>query len=393
MTRGWVAGLLLFAASIPARADAPDSYDRIVPALMKKWDVNGGAVAVSREGKLLLARGYGLADVEAQEPVKPTSLFRIASLSKAITATAILRLVERGRLKLDDKVFDALEDLKPSDGFADPRLGVITIRQLLQHSGGWDRDASFDPMFEGGRISKALGLPGPPDADDVARYMTGMPLQFAPGTRYAYSNFGYLLLGRVIEKLSGQSYGSYVRANVLKPAGAGCMRLGRTALYDRAPGEVRYYSSEGRDPNGDWSIEAMDSHGGWLASAVDLLRFVDSIEGAGKLPRLLTPESVAAMTARPAPPLWAGSDHWYGMGWEVRAAPGGFNWWHTGSLDGTTTLMVRAGNGFSWVALFNGRPKDKDGFAAELDREMWRAFKEAGRGLDGDHFADFPPCR
>ncbi|HEY8021713.1 MAG TPA: serine hydrolase domain-containing protein, partial [Thermoanaerobaculia bacterium] len=116
------------------------SYDRIVPALLAKWGVPGAAVAVVKDGRLVLARGYGWADRQERRPVEPDSLFRIASLSKSLTSAAILGLVEEGRLRLDDRAFDLL-GLAPRPGArANPDLRRITLRNLLQHSGGWDRD-------------------------------------------------------------------------------------------------------------------------------------------------------------------------------------------------------------------------------------------------------------
>jgi N-acyl-D-amino-acid deacylase len=371
------------------------SFDRAVLGLMAKWKIPGGSVAVLKDGRLVLAHGYGWADRESRQPAGPGSLFRIASLSKSLTAAAVLKLVENGRLRLDDKAFEILGDLKPRPGAViNPELRKITLRHLLQHSGGWDRDQSFDPMFQSREIAAALGVPSPASSRDIIRYMLEKPLQFSPGTRYAYSNFGYCVLGRVIEKVTGERYEDFVRSRILRPAGVTSMRLGRTRLEDRAPGEVRYYGFPGSGlapsvfpsgparvplPYGGFYIEAMDSHGGWLASATDLARFIAALDGQPHHPRILSPRSVEEMTARPAPPLWVGTDNWYGMGWQVRTAEGGTNWWHTGSLDGTTTLMVRAGIGVTWVVLFNSRPKDADAFAGELDSGMWKAEQEVRR--------------
>jgi CubicO group peptidase (beta-lactamase class C family) len=382
------------------------SFDRVVSELMAKWHIPGGAIAVVKDGRLILARGYGWADRERREPVEPGSLFRIASLSKSLTAAAVLKLVEEGRLHLDDPAFPLLGHLAPRPGArVNPQLARITIRNLLQHSGGWDRDQAFDPMFRSPEIVRALGVPAPASAEAVVRYMLDQPLQFTPGTRYVYSNFGYCVLGRVIEKVAGERYETYVKRQILRPAGVTCMQLGRTLERDRAPGEVRYYGYPGIGlapsvfpggpakvpwPYGGWAIEAMDAHGGWLAGAVDLARFIDAVDGRGAHPQVLSQSSIQEMTARPAPPLWAGKEIWYGMGWLVR--PSENNWWHTGSLDGTTTLMVRAGNGLTWVALFNSRPKDSDKLSGELDIGMWKAVAGVSRWPDGDRWGDFPGC-
>jgi CubicO group peptidase (beta-lactamase class C family) len=432
------------------------SYDRIIPALMRRWHVPGGAVAVVKDGRLILARGYGWADQESRQPVQPEALFRIASLTKPITAAAVLELVEGGRLRLDAPAFALLGDLARGGGVAgragipgvggiggvagvagvggiacvagmggvagqagvagighvagtagvrsDPRLRQVTILDLLQHTGGWDPDQSFDPMFRSRDIARAQGVPAPAGADAIVRYMLDQPLQAAPGTRYAYSNFGYCVLGRVIEKATGRRYEDYVEANVLRPAGITRMRLGHTLPGERAPGEVRYYGYPGIGlarsvfpggpprvpwPYGGWYIEAMDSHGGWIASAVDLARFVCAVDGRGHRPQILRPRTIERMTARPAPPVAVGADSWYGMGWQVRPAGGDANWWHNGSLDGTSAIMVRANNGLTWVALFNSRPKNADQFGSELDGALWRAAGAVERWPAHDRFKRF----
>jgi CubicO group peptidase (beta-lactamase class C family) len=377
------------------------SFDRIVPNLMAKWQLPGGSVAVVKDGRLVLARGYGWADRESHQPVEPGSLFRIASLSKSLTAAAILKLAEEGRLRLDDKAFELL-NLAPRPGARmNPALQRITIRQLLQHTGGWDRDKSFDPMFQSREIAATMGAPPPANAETIVRYMLEKPLQFTPGTRYAYSNFGYCVLGRVIEKITGERYEDFVKTHILRPAGVTSMRIGHSLLPGRAPREVRYYGFPGIGlaqsvfangparvpwPYGGWSIEAMDAHGGWIASATDMARFIDAVDGRNHHPQILRPASIQQMIARPVPPPWKGSDNWYGMGWQVRPAEGDANWWHAGSLDGTTTLMVRAYNGLTWVALFNSRPKDSDRLGGELDNAMWQAVQQVQRWPAHDLF-------
>lgn len=392
-------------AAIPATGMAPPgmaSYDRVVRALMVKWHIPGAAVAVLRNDRLVLARGYGFADRDARETVQPDSLFRIASVSKPITATAILRLVEQGRLNLDDRAFDILKDLQPPPGATvDPRLRTITIRQLLQHAGGWDRDKSFDPMFIPERAARALGEPAPARARTVVRYMMGQPLQFDPGTQYAYSNFGYCVLGRIIEKVSGQDYQSYMRERLLRPMGITDMRIGHTRLNERAAGEVHYYDYPGAPlvrsvfsdvkepvptPYGGFYLEALDAHGGWIASAVDLMRFVAAEDRYPQRPDFLSAASLSLMLERPAPPLWVNTPTYYGMGWSVRPVQGGRNWWHNGSLPGTLSLMVRAYNGLCWAIVINTRPQDADACGGEMDNAMWQAAAGVTQWPDDDLF-------
>lgn len=354
-------------------------FDNVMTDFVTKNELPGAALAVGREGKLFYERGYGWADVEERQPVQPTSLFRIASISKPITAVAILKLAQDRRLKLDDKAFEILK-LEPhlrADAKADPRLGDVTIKQLLQHTGGWDREKSFDPMFRSVVISESLKVMAPAKPEHVIRYMLGQPLDFAPGERYAYSNFGYCVLGRIIEKASGQPYEKYVQTAVLKPLGISTMKIGHTRLADRTANEVRYYSKKPQDgpsvfaedlgkpvphPYGAWYLEAMDAHGGWIASAPDLVKFAMQFDLPPKQ-RLLNDDSMKVMVRRPEGR--AGHDEngsptpfYYGCGWLVRPLQGSdeANIWHNGSLPGTSTIVVRRGKDkLCWAVLFNSR--------------------------------------
>lgn len=360
-------------------------YDRVITQLMSKWGVPGGSLAVSKDGRLVLAKAYGTADKEKNLPVQPESLFRIASVSKTITAVAVLKLVEEGKLDLEAKAFKILDNLKPVSGkTVDPRIYNITIRQLLQHSGGWDGDKSFDPMFSPAKASVEVDATQPATSETIIRYMLGQPLDFDPGSQYAYSNFGYCVLGRIIEKVTGRSYYDYVMDKILRPAGATSMRLGKSLENERYDGEVHYYDYEGAPmalsvfpgslivpwPYGGFDIEAMDAHGGWVATAADLLRFVTALDSG----KLIKADTLTTMVSHPMAPLWQGSSYYYGMGWLVRPNGNTANWWHTGSLPGTYSIVVRTFNGFAWAALFNTRPKDVDAFSKELDNALWDAY-------------------
>ena len=350
--------------------------DSLVSALMKEHRVPGMSVSVARYGKVLFSRGYGYADIAKREPVKPSSLFRVASISKPITAVAVLQLIENGLLKLDDNVFEVLDhdnDITAAGDKFDSRMRDVTIRHLLEHRGGWDRDKSFDAMFQSVRFAKEPGTNAPADQATVIKSMFSQELDFTPGERYAYSNFGYCLLGRVIEKLSGQAYESYVRDHVLAPIGITSMKTGSSRLEGKAPDEVRYYqpgtgksvfqADLGQEvpwPYGGWSLEAMDSHGGWIATAADLATFATAFDNSDSCV-LLRKESIDLMYQRP--PGLAGFEpdgtkkpDFYSFGWSNRVVSDGkVNHWHTGSLDGTSTCMIRRHDGFSMVALLNSR--------------------------------------
>jgi N-acyl-D-amino-acid deacylase len=386
------------------------SFDSMISEFMKEHGAVGCALAATDGGRLVYARGYGYADLAEQRPVLPTSLFRIASISKPLTAVAVLQLAEQDRLSLEDEVLDVLEGQPCLEGreVADPRWREITIGHLLQHRGGFDRDQSFDPMFQSVRFAHALGVPPPAGSNEVIRAMLGESLEFDPGQRYAYSNFGYCLLGRVIEAVAKQSYEDYVRQHVLAPLGIHSMRIGKTRLEGRREDEVRYYDpgkspsvfAEDLDqrvpgPYGGWHLEAMDSHGAWIASAVDLARFAVAFDEPQAC-KILSPQSIELMYARP--PGLAGHDAdgkptptYYSCGWSNRVvADGKFNRWHTGSLPGTATILVRRHDGLNWVVLFNSRVSPR---AAHLGRAVDGLVHQAADRVeqwpDGDLFEEF----
>jgi N-acyl-D-amino-acid deacylase len=362
---------------------------------MRERSIPGGALAVVKDRRLVHARGYGWADREKQTQATASSLFRIASLSKPITAVAVLKLVEQARLDLEARVFDllALEKHRLPDRPLDARWRSVTVRQLLHHTGGWDREKSFDPMFRSRLIARELEATPPARPHDILRYMLGQPLDFDPGTRYAYSNFGYCLLGRVIERVSNRAYEDFVRREVLAPAGATRMRLGASLEDGRAGDEARYYTGddakarnvfdrEPRDvplPYGGFCLEAMDAHGGWIASVTDLARFLAALD-APRGKALLRPRTRELLAEPPPAPAWrkpdgAQEEAFYACGWMVRPRrkEGGANWWHMGSLPGTAALLVRRWDGVSYAALFNQRSRDWQNRDAAIDPLLYEA--------------------
>ncbi|MDF7813854.1 serine hydrolase [Hymenobacter sp. YC55] len=337
--------------------------DDAVQAFLQKWRIPGGAVALTKDGRLVYARGFGLAHRKAQTLVQPTHQFRIASLSKPITAAAIMLLVESQRLQLDSPVFGPRGILADSSygTLADERMAQITIRHLLEHSAGWDREVSTDVMFDPVEIARLMDVYPPAGPKSIIRYALNRSLDFAPGTRYAYSNVGYCVLGRVIEQLTHQPYEDYVQTHLLAPLGITAMRIGASIPTNPETEEVRYYAALGshlvpsifsrsiRVPfaYGGFYLEAMDAHGGWIASAPDLLRFLVAVDGFATKPDLLSPATLQQMTT-PNPDLHSG----YGLGWWVNAEN---SWCHTGSLPGSSALLERTSTGYTWVILLNSR--------------------------------------
>lgn len=394
-------------ASVPRFVSAESSPDAaleeklsgIMETYLKDRGFPGGQLAVGRGGKILLSKGFGLADRDKNLAVQPRTLFRIASVSKPLTAVATLVLVEEGRLSLDAKMLEVLQPdiFLPEGKTADARLKDITIRQLLQHTAGWNRDKSGDVMFEEDEIAEALGIPLPVRPKDVIREALGRPLDFDPGAQYSYSNFGYCVLGRIIEKLSGEAYEKFVLERVLKPAGSEGPRLGKTLT--QAEGESRYYApgKDGREregtpvfpglpdkvpwPYGTWCLETLDAHGGWISSAEDMVRFGMSLDDIGKTSPFKKRETWDTLIL--PPPGAPGHDkdgkpkaNSYGCGFSLTRDGDKTSIDHSGSLPGTTTFLWKRADGFTWAAFFNQRSDGRGGDGAIEER--------LNKALDGE---------
>lgn len=334
---------------------------------MADWGLPGAQIAIARDGELLLSRADGIAD--EGRPVTTSTRFRIASLSKPITAAAVHVLVAEDQLALDEPVLPHLDGVP-----ADPRWDRITVRHLLEHSAGFDRQASHDWTFESRRVARELGERGPPELDAILRVVMRRPLSFDPGSGYAYSNLGYSILGAVIEDVTGQPYERFVRERVLAPAGIERMELGRTRPDERPADEARYFPhpAEARSrsvfddqarvptPDGGFYLAPMAAHGGWIGTAEDLVRFMARLDGRPSPPDLISEEGLDAMLRAPSHRDWDGASIHYGHGFFVVDGPDGRAWLHDGSKPGTTAFMMRAEDGTVMAALFNGRPVEGD---------------------------------
>jgi CubicO group peptidase (beta-lactamase class C family) len=334
---------------------------RIARAFMVQYSVPGMSIAITRRGKFVYQHQFGMADKQAAQQVLPDSLFRIASVTKPITSVTIFTLIEKGRLNLSDKVFGASGILGTQYGKTPYKQFVtdITVDDLLTHTcGGWQND-STDPMFrfDSWDHAKLIGWT-----------LENLTLSYPPGQHWAYSNFGYCLLGRVIEHVTGQPYGDYVQASILAPCGISDMRIAENKMNQRVPNEVVYYGQYGEDPY-KINVTRMDSHGGWMATPSDLAIFLDHVGGAGTIPGLLKPETIKTMTT-PSPAYAQDSPGKYARGWMVRNNGAG-NWWHSGSLPGSTTIMVHTATGLCWAALTNTRTEPSDEIGAAIDQMVW----------------------
>jgi CubicO group peptidase (beta-lactamase class C family) len=356
-------------------APAFDGVNKAMAAFLKKWRINGASLAIAKDGRLLYARGFGYADVEQKTAVTPAHVFRVASVSKLVTATAVMKLVEEGRLGLDDKVFGSEGVLRDFVGckICDERALQITVRRLLEHSAGWDTSNGDDPMFMGHAIAGERHISLPIGIKDIACFVLGRPLHFEVGDHSEYSNFGYALLGYIVEKVAGVACEDYVRDALLSPMGISNMRLGNSYPRDRYADETSYYDAPGAKPvaafdnprlyvpkcRGGYDMRTLGAAGGWVASPVALLRFALCIDGKPEMPDILSPESVAEMVR---------SDSIFDpFGWRMTDER---RWIRTGTLIGTSAAVVRDTSGWCWAFVTNTTSKKGADFPFEVENMM-----------------------
>lgn len=325
---------------------------------LRQWNLTGMSMAIVKNGKLVYAHGFGFADAETKQIVDAGNIFRIASVSKLITAVAIMKLVEKRLISLDSKVFGPHAILKDSvfHKVVDKRLYDVTVRHLLAHSGGWTQTYG-DPAFNSLVVLEKTGETGAATIDSYFRFVASRKLHFTPGTRSSYSNMGYMFLSRVIEAVSHKPYEDFVRDEVLIPNGIFDMHIGKSFLEQRRPNEVKYYESDDNQfvpafdgsgkmvpkPYGGNPIELLSSAGGWVASSIELAKLLVMIDGFKSYPDIIPNNLINQMVD--------GTKTRGPLGWKTVKKNG--EWVRTGSMAGTSAIMKRQANGFCWVVLFN----------------------------------------
>lgn len=356
------------------------NFDTAMLNILSQYNVPGGQLAITYHGRLVYNRGFGFSNISTLDSVQPNSLFRIASVSKPVTGIAFMKLFEQGLVNLDAKVFGPTGILNDTiyQNILDPQVTDITVRDLLQHSGGWNSAISGDPMFDAYNIAIAMGATPPASPSVVIQYiLANKMLDFAPGTQYQYSNFGFCVAGKVLEKITGQTYEDYVRNNILIPLGISDMNLGFNLLANQLPNEVNYYDYPGAPSAysvynnislvpwqyGGFNLEAMDAHGRWISSAADLCKLICAVDRYSTRPDIL---SVATIDTMQKP---SSTNANYAMGWNVNSNN---NWWHLGSIPGTTSEIIRNGNSqINFAVLFNSRTQNVSDISGAVDNLLW----------------------
>ena len=351
--------------------------DAQVQSFMSTYQIPGVTLAIAKNGKLIYERAFGTANQAGTEPTQPYHMFRIASISKPITSLAIMKLIESGQLSLSDKPFGPGGILNSDPYFAnanvtDSRIYNITIQNLLEHSAGWNRDLPMtpnplppypygfpasDPIDFPLHVTQSVGEANPVTRRALIKFLIQRGLNFTPGTAFSYSNVGFLVLGEVIEKKSGMTYENFVKQNIFSPLGIYDIRLGKNLLVDKQEREGEYnnpwttLSLYGTGQYVPWqyggaSVEAMDAHGGWIATARDLVRLMTAFDGSPTRPDLISAATLQTMTTPSA------NFSIYAKGIQVN--PQGM-WWHAGALFGSYSWLVRNNNQVIWAVIMNAR--------------------------------------
>lgn len=336
------------------------AMDSIMQRYLKRWEIHGAQLAISRHDSLLYARGFGYADKDRQIPMEPSYIMRMASVSKLVTATGIMKLRDMGKIRLSDKVFGPkgiLNDTFYVNSIRDKRYFDITVEQLLRHKAGFTNYAG-DAIFSTRYIMQQNHLTTPPDHRTLLRIVLRRHLGYTPGTAQRYCNIGYTLLSLIIEKRTGMSYENFMQRYVLNPAGCYDFHIAGNYLKDRRKNETVYYMHSSSVPvpefnnsgrmvvrcYGENDITTALGAGAWVASAAELCRLVASIDGDRTVPDVISPQAVKLMTQEMP-------DHQFSLGWNF--TPHNRPWIRTGSLVGTSALVLRYPDGECWVFITN----------------------------------------
>ncbi|MCB0846383.1 MAG: serine hydrolase [Bacteroidetes bacterium] len=385
--------------------------DNLVNQFMSQFSIPGATFAMAKDGRLVYMRSFGNADLSGAEPTQPYHMFRIMSVSKSVTGIAVMKLVESGQINLSDKVFGTGGIMENNTYFnnvniTDNRIYDITVQHLLEHSGGFDSSipctpnpaspyswnpGHCDPIGFPLHVTETLGESNPVTKRAYVKFLLEKGLNFTPGTQYKYSNIGFLLVGLVIEEITGMTYENYVQQEILHPLGIYDMHNAKSWLEEKYEREGEYHgggyiipSILGDGSNQTWeyggsNIEAMDAHGGWIASARDLLRLLVAVDGFSTKPDILSSSSINTMITPSA------TNANYAKGWSVNQFN---NWWHTGAYAGTASMWARTGNGYTWVIILNKRIEgaNSNAFWTALDNLPWTCISQTSNWPAHDFF-------
>ena len=360
--------------------------DDKVKRYMQEWRMQGAQLSIIKNDSLVYAKGYGWADKEKKVEMQPSHIMRLASVSKLVTATGIMIMQEQGLLSLKDTVFGdrgILCDSVYTKAIKDKNIFKITVEDLLRHKGGFSTSAG-DPMFSTRTIMRQNHLKTPPDHETLTKIVLGRNLDFVPGTSQYYSNFGYLLLSMIIEKVSGETYEKWIQKNVLKPAHCNDFHIAENYYKNKYKNEVRYYVPSNEPTVSEYNnsgnsvvrcyggndIHALSGAGAWVASTPELARLVASIDVRRAVKDIVNRESIHQMVQYFDPDT-------YSLGWNDTDPEKG--WKRTGTFSGTTALIMYDPDGECWIFASNTstwKGPSHARYTGELFSELRRTYSD-----------------
>lgn len=371
--------------------DETKRFDTSIRTFMRYWGIRGGSFALMRNDSLLYAKGYGYANTEDSTLCDVKNIFRVASVSKLLTAIAIMHLEETGQLSTQDFVFGEEGILNDTLflNYRDKKIKKITVEHLLRHTSGFSNphgDAAFNMEL----VAKFLDKPLPLTMDDMVLYASKNKLRAVPGGRFNYSNLGYIVLSKVIEKVSGMPYETYVKDSILFPIGCYDIHLANNYAEGFRENEVTYYEVKEAEPVpafdgtdtlvmkslGGNDVRGLYGAGGWVASPVELLKLVAAINKCPVKKDFLTQESIEFMTPygkSSKPAGWASSSAKF--------------WLRTGSMSGTSALIKAERDGYTWVFISNSSSWNGPGLARQMNRAITQALRKVKKWPEADYFA------
>ena len=336
-----------------------EKMDARIRKFMIRWDIKGASLAIMKNDSLLYAKGYGWADEEKGIEMQPGHILRMASVSKLLTAAGIMVLQDMDSLNIKDTVFGPGGIL--DDPFfnelvkCDRNYKKVTVEHLLRHQAGFRRD----PLFSSVDVKNQLRLDQAPTKEDHFGLVLSRRLRWVPGTSQKYSNFSYLLLSEIIERVSGMPYEEFMKNKVLEPAGCYDMHIGGIYYEDKRSNEVRYYTHEGDGKYveeytgsgrmvercyGGTNLPLLSGAGAWCASPAEIARFVASIDGNPGVKDIISHESFLQMVEY-------FDQNTFSLGWNDTDPAKG--WSRTGTLAGTSALVRYYTDGECWIMITN----------------------------------------
>lgn len=311
--------LALFTVLPCVFAQTTDPVDDYVHSEMQRQRIPGLALLVSRDGKIIRGQGYGLANVELQVPVKPETVFQSGSVGKQFTATAVMMLVEEGKINLDDPITKYFKDAPIS-------WQQVTIRELLSHTAGFtDYPKTFDFRKDYTEVQ-------------LLKIVEGIPLEFPPGTKWSYSNLGYLTLGILIRHVTGKFYGDFLQERIFQPLGMTTTRIISEAdiVPNRAAG---YRLVKGELKNQEWVSPTLNTtaDGAIYFSILDLAKWDAALYTEKLLKRSSLDQMWTVTKLKNGQP---NSGH-YGFGWSILTKDGHRVVDHGGAWQGFKSHISR----------------------------------------------------